>query len=198
MRFTSGFGQTTALLLAGDPDAALALAQRLTDFAQRRQPCRAIGEVLTADVLIATGETQKAVPLLREAAVALAPTGYSWWPLASDAAGAGAGPARGDRRSGKSVGAAESRHGLKSMLFAPELALARAWTTAARRDGHGAVAAVRDAVKAAERGGQHAVALRAASTGCGWVTRAASRRCAGSRAPSTARLAGRPGRADTD
>jgi hypothetical protein len=47
------------------------------------------------------------------------------------------------------------------MLFAPELSLARAWTLAARRDEHGAVAAARDAARAAERGGQSAVALRA-------------------------------------
>jgi hypothetical protein len=32
---------------------------------------------------------------------------------------------------------------MKSMLFAPELALARAWTRSARRDDHGAIAAAR-------------------------------------------------------
>ena len=47
------------------------------------------------------------------------------------------------------------------MLFAPELALARAWTMSARRDTHGAVAAAREAARSAERGGQSAVALRA-------------------------------------
>ena len=47
------------------------------------------------------------------------------------------------------------------MLFAPELLLARAWTTAARRDPIGARSAARDAARAAERGGQSAVALRA-------------------------------------
>jgi hypothetical protein len=41
------------------------------------------------------------------------------------------------------------------------LALARAWTCASPRDGHGAIAAARDAARAAERGGQSAVALRA-------------------------------------
>jgi hypothetical protein len=56
---------------------------------------------------------------------------------------------------------AESRHGLKSMLFAPELSLARAWTAAARRDAPGAVDAARESARAAERGGQSAVALRA-------------------------------------
>ena len=62
---------------------------------------------------------------------------------------------------GRALARAEARHGLKSMLFAPELALARAWTNAARRDRHGAVAAAREAFRAAERGGQSAVALRA-------------------------------------
>jgi hypothetical protein len=62
---------------------------------------------------------------------------------------------------GRMLGRAESRHGLKSMLFAPELSLAKAWTAAARRDGPGAVHAARDAARAAERGGQSAVALRA-------------------------------------
>jgi hypothetical protein len=47
------------------------------------------------------------------------------------------------------------------MLFAPELALARAWTMSARRDEHAAIAAARDAARSAERGGQSAVALRA-------------------------------------
>ncbi len=56
LRFTSGFGQTTALLMAGELDRAQALAQQLTDFAQLQQPGRAIGEVLVADVLIARGE----------------------------------------------------------------------------------------------------------------------------------------------
>jgi hypothetical protein len=62
---------------------------------------------------------------------------------------------------GKILSRAASRHGLKSMLFAPELALAQAWTLSARRDEHGAVSAARDAAKAAERGGQWAIALRA-------------------------------------
>jgi hypothetical protein len=62
---------------------------------------------------------------------------------------------------GRVLARAESRHGLKSMLFAPELSLARAWTMSARRDPHGAVAAAREAARAAERGGQSAVAVRA-------------------------------------
>ncbi len=163
LRFTSGFGQTTALLLSGEPDRALALAQQLTDFAQRRQPGRAIGEVLLADVLIARGEPQRAVALLRGAAGTLAPTGYSWGPLAWMLLARALGELGETVEASKALSRAESRHGLKSMLFAPELAMARAWTTAARHDSHGAVAAVRDAVKAAERGEQHAVALRAAA-----------------------------------
>lgn len=62
---------------------------------------------------------------------------------------------------GRTLARAEARHGLKSMLFAPELSLARAWTCASRRDGHGAINAAREAARAAERGGQSAVALRA-------------------------------------
>ncbi|MCG7596994.1 AAA family ATPase [Mycobacterium sp. PSTR-4-N] len=163
LRFTSGFGQTTALLMAREPERALALARRLTDFAQRRQPGRAIGEVLVADVLIATGETAQAVALLRQSAATLAPTGYSWGPLAWMLLAQALGRLGDTVEAGKALSRAESRHGLKSMLFAPELALARAWTMSARRDTHGAVAAARDAVKAAERGGQKAVALRAAA-----------------------------------
>jgi hypothetical protein len=161
LRFTSGFGQTTALVMAGELDRAQALGQQLTDFAQMQQPGRAIGEVLVADVLIAKGELESAVSLLREAASALAPTGYSWGPLAWMLLAQALGQLGETVEAGKVLSRAESRHGLKSMLFAPELALARAWTLSARRDEHGAVAAARDAAKAAERGGQTAIALRA-------------------------------------
>ncbi len=161
LRFTSGFGQTTTLLMAGELDRAQALGQQLTDFAQMQQPGRAIGEVLVADVLIAKGELEAAVSLLRGAASALAPTGYSWGPLAWMLLAQALGQLGETVEAGKILSRAESRHGLKSMLFAPELALARAWTMSARGDEHGAVAAARDAAKAAERGGQSAVALRA-------------------------------------
>jgi hypothetical protein len=161
LRFTSGFGQTTALLMAGELDRAQALGQQLTDFAQLQQPGRAIGEVLVADVMIAKGELEATVSLLRGAAAALAPTGYSWGPLAWMLLAQALGQLGETAEAGKTLSRAESRHGLKSMLFAPELALARAWTMWARRDEHGAVAAARDAAKAAERGGQAAIALRA-------------------------------------
>lgn len=161
LRFTSGYGQTTAYLMAGDLDRAHELARRLTEFAESQQPGRAIGEVLIADVLITRGELDAAVELLRDAAAALAPTGYSWGPLAWMLLSQALGQQGETVEAGKALGRAESRHGLKSMLFAPELALARAWTTAARRDGHGAVAGAREAARSAERGGQLAVALRA-------------------------------------
>ena len=161
LRFTSGFGQTTAFLMAGELDRAQALAQQLTDFAQLQQPGRAIGEVLVADVLIARGELEAAAKLLRGAAAALAPTGYSWGPLAWMLLAQALGQQGATVEAGKALSRAESRHGLKSMLFAPELALARAWTCSARRDQHGAVTAAREAVRTAERGGQSAVAIRA-------------------------------------
>jgi hypothetical protein len=161
LRFTSGFGQTTALVMAGELDAAQALGQQLTDFAQLQQPGRAIGEVLVADVLIAKGELESAVALLRDAAAALAPTGYSWGPLAWMLLARALGQMGETAEAGRVLTRAESRHGLKSMLFAPELSLARAWTMSARHDPHGAVAAAREAARAAERGGQSAVALRA-------------------------------------
>lgn len=161
LRFTSGYGQTTARVLAGELDDAQALAQRLLDYTQSQQPGRAIGEVLVADVLIARGELDEAVTLLRDAAAALAPTGYSWGPLAWMLLAQALGQLGETADAGRTLAKAEARHGLKSMLFAPELALARAWTCASRRDGHGAIDAAREAARAAERGGQSAVALRA-------------------------------------
>lgn len=161
LRFTSGFGQTTSRLLRGSLDEAEALARQLTDFAQLLQPGRAIGEVLLADVLIVRGQLDEAVALLRRATATLAPTGYSWGPLAWMLLAQALGQRGMPVEAGKALSRAESRHGLKSMLFAPELALARAWTCFARKDPVTAVAGAREAAKAAERGGQSAVALRA-------------------------------------
>ena len=162
LRFTSGFGQTTALLMAGELDRAQALGQQLTDFAQLQQPGRAIGEVLVADVLIARGDLESAVSLLRGAAAALAPTGYSWGPLAWMLLAQALGQLGETAEAGKILSRAESRHGLKSMLFAPELAVGarvddvRRGATSTGRSRRRATRA-----KAAERGGQSAVALRA-------------------------------------
>lgn len=161
LRFTSGFGQTTALLMTGQLSRAHELARRITDFTQLLQPGRAVGEVLMADVLLVRGQGDEAISLLRRATSALAPTGYSWGPLAWMLLAQALGQRGMPVEAGKALSRAESRHGLKSMLFAPELALARAWTCSARKDSVGAVASAREAAKAAERGGQSAAMLRA-------------------------------------
>lgn len=161
LRFTSGFGQTTALLMSGELDRAEALATKLLDATKPPQPGHAIGQLLVADVLIARGRPAESVELLDDAATALAPTGYSWGPLAWMLLAQALGQLGQISDAGRILAKAESRHGLKSMLFAPELSLAQAWTAAARHDGPGAIGAARDAARAAERGGQSAVALRA-------------------------------------
>jgi energy-coupling factor transporter ATP-binding protein EcfA2 len=161
LRFTIGLGQTTALLMTGEPVRARELAQQFTDFAELRQPGRAIGEVLLAHVLIADGEFAQAAALLGPAAATLERTGYSWGPLSLTLL-ATAQAQQGDiAATAKALSRAESRHGTKSALFGPELGVARAWRLASMRDPHGAVAAARDAARMAERGGQSAVALRA-------------------------------------
>ena len=111
--------------------------------------------------MIARGDAAAAVEILEPAAATLAPTGYSWGPLAWMSLAHGLGQLGRIADAGRMLAKAESRHGLKSMLFAPELSLARAWTAAARRDGPAAVNAARESARAAERGGQSAVALRA-------------------------------------
>jgi hypothetical protein len=158
LRFTSAFGQTTALALDGELDRAEALARGLV---APTQPSRAIAQLLVADVLLLRGAVDDAVPLLQESAGALSVTGYSWGPLAWMLLAQALGRQGLAVDAAKALSRAESRHGLKSMLFAPELALARAWTCAARRDPVGAVAAAREAARAAARGGQSAMALRA-------------------------------------
>ena len=115
-----------------------------------------------ADVLIARGELDAAVALLRGAAAALAPTGYSWGPLAwmllAQALGQqGVDRWRRERRCpARNPGTGSSR-----------CCSRRSWRWRgrgrwhARRDEHGAIAAAREAARTAERGGQSAVALRA-------------------------------------
>jgi hypothetical protein len=158
LRFTSAFGQITVLSLAGELDRAEALAR---DLVSPSQPSQAIGQLLVAHVLLMRGAWDDAVPLLSEAAGVLAVTGYSWGPLAWMLLAQALGRQGLAVDAAKALTRAESRHGLKSMLFAPELALARAWTCAARRDPVGALGAAREAARAASRGGQAAVALRA-------------------------------------
>lgn len=161
LRFTSAFGQTTALVMSGELDRAQDLAQELVDASPPAHPSHAIGGLLVADVLIARGDPADAVPTLEAAATTLAPTGYSWGPLAWMLLAQALGQLGRTADAGRILAKAEARHGLKSMLFAPELSLARAWTAAARRDSPGAVDAAREAARAAERGGQSAIALRA-------------------------------------
>lgn len=161
LRFTVGLGQVTSLLMAGEVDQAQTLAQQFTDFAELQQPGRAIGEVLLAYVLLTKGEYDTAATVLEPAAAALERTGYSWGPLSLmllTTAIARQGDIPG---SAKALRRAESRHGTKSALFAPELGMARAWTRATARDQTGAVTAAREAARAAERAGQSAVALLA-------------------------------------
>ena len=161
LRFTSGFGRITALVMAGRLTEARALAQRYTDFAELQQPGRAIGETLVGYVAIAQGDFHDAVTLLSRAADPLARTGYSWGPLSLMLLAQALGQQGDQLEAAKALSRAESRHGLKSSLFAPELALAKAWSKAARGDTMGAIEAAREAVQTAERGGQSAIALRA-------------------------------------
>jgi hypothetical protein len=161
LRFTSGFGRITALVMAGRLTDARALAQRYTDFAELQQPGRAIGETLVGYVAIAQGDFDAAVTLLGRAADPLARTGYSWGPLSLILLAQALGQQGDQLGAAKVLSRAESRHGLKSTLFAPELALAKAWSKAARGDTTGAIEAAREAVQTAERGGQSAIALRA-------------------------------------
>lgn len=161
LRFTSGFARVTALVMAGRLAAARSVAQHYTDFAELQQPGRAIGEVLVAYAAIAQGDFDAAVALLGPASDTLARTGYSWGPLALSLLAQALGQQGETLQATKVFSRAESRHGLKSAMFAPELALARAWSRPARGDPADAIGAAREAVQAAERGGQSAIALRA-------------------------------------
>ena len=122
LRFTSGFGQTTALLMAGELDRAQELAQQLTDFAQMQQPGRAIGEILVADVLIARGEFGRRGEAVARGGRSAGADRVFLGTAGVDAAGPGARSAQDETaEASKILSRADSRHGLKSMLFAPEL-----------------------------------------------------------------------------
>jgi hypothetical protein len=159
LRFTIGLGQTTTLLMAGRATGAEELAREFIDYAELRQPGRAIGEVLLAQVLISRGEFTAAAALLGPASAALERTGYSWGPLSLTYLATALAQQGDIAAAAKALGRAESRHGTKSALFAPELGVARAWRLTTVRDAHGAIKAARDAAQMAERGGQLAVAL---------------------------------------
>jgi hypothetical protein len=125
-----------------------------------QQPGRAIGEVLLAHVLLSTGDLAYAAELLGPASATLERSGYSWGPLSLTLLATALAQLGDLAESAKVLSRAESRHGTKSALFAPELGLARAWRLNAGRDGHGAVTAARQAAGMAERSGQFAVAVR--------------------------------------
>ncbi len=161
LRFTIGLAETSTLLMQGQVDAAQDAARRFTDFAELAQPGRAIGEVLLAQVLLARGDAAAAADLLRPAADTLARTGYSWGPLALMYLTTALGYQGEIAESGKALARAQSRHGTKSAMFAPELGIARAWRLATIGDRHAAITAARDAARTAKRSGQLAVAVRA-------------------------------------
>jgi tetratricopeptide (TPR) repeat protein len=161
LRFTVGLAETSTLLMQGDVGAAEEAARRFTDFAELAQPGRAIGEVLLAQVLLARGEAAAAADLLRPAADVLARTGYSWGPLALMYLTTALAYQGQIAESAKALARAQSRHGTKSAMFAPELGIARAWRLATIGDRPAAITAARDAARTAKRGGQFAVAVRA-------------------------------------
>ena len=94
LRFTSGFGRITALLMAGRLDEARALAQRYTDFAELQQPGRAIGETLVGYVAIAQGDFDAAVTLLSRGRRSVGADRLFMGSAVVDAACSGACPAR--------------------------------------------------------------------------------------------------------
>jgi hypothetical protein len=161
LRFTIGLAETSTLLMEGKLDAAHEAARQFTDFAELAQPGRAIGEVLLAQVLLARGEAAAAADLLRPAADILARTGYSWGPLALMYLTTALGYLGEIAESAKALARAQSRHGTKSAMFAPELGIARAWRLATIGDRPAAITAARDAARTAKRSGQFAVAVRA-------------------------------------
>jgi len=161
LRFTVGLAETTSLVMAGRTDAALETARAFTDFAESAQPGRAIGDVLLARVLLARGDAGAAAALLAPAAATLDRTGYSWGPLALMLLTTALAHQGEIAESAKALARAQSRHGTKSAIFAPELGIARAWRLATIGDRPAAITAARDAARMAERAGQYAVAVQA-------------------------------------
>jgi hypothetical protein len=161
LRFTIGLAETTTQLMSGHTQVAYDTALGFTDFAELAQPGRSIGEVLLAEVLIARGEPAAAAALLTPAAATLDRTGYSWGPLSLTYLATALAQQGEIAESAKALSRAESRHGTKSALFAPELAVARAWRLTTIGDQHGAIDAARDGARMAERTGQFAIAVRA-------------------------------------
>lgn len=161
LRFTVGLAETTTALMNADTDGAYQIARKFTDFAELAQPGRAIGEVLLAEVLLARGEAAAAADLLGPAAATLDRTGYSWGSLALMYLTTALAHQGEIAESAMALSRAQSRHGTKSALFAPELGIARAWRLATIGDRPAAITAARGAARMAQRGGQFAVAVRA-------------------------------------
>ena len=161
LRFTVGLAETTTLLMEGDVEAADEVARQFTDFAELAQPGRAIGDVLLAQVMLARGDATAAVELLRPSSVTLERTGYSWGPLALSYLATALAYQGKVAASAIALARAQSRHGTKSAIFAPELGIARAWRLATIGDRPSAITAARDAARTAQRSGQLAVAVRA-------------------------------------
>ena len=151
LRFTIGLGQTLRSIMAGDVAAAGELARHYLTFSEFQQPGRAIAEVLLGHTLLAAGAFDEAATVFFSAAAALTSTGYSWGPLAL----IGLAQTLGQQgRAAEATGALEravAAHGLSSQMYAPDLAIARAWTLAAARDLPGAIAAAREALREAEQ-----------------------------------------------
>ena len=161
LRFTVGLAETTTLLMQARTEAAHEVARQFTDFAEVAQPGRAIGEVLLAQVLLARGDATAAAELLRPAAATLERTGYSWGPLALSYLATALAYQGRVAASAIALARAQSRHGTKSAMFAPELGIARAWRLATIGDRPSAITAARDAARTAQRSGQLAIAVRA-------------------------------------
>ncbi|MGB6108177.1 MAG: AAA family ATPase [Mycobacterium sp.] len=160
LRFTVGLAETTTYMMAGQSQSAYDTAAGFTDLAELAQPGRSVGELLLAEVLIAQGDPGAAASLLEPASAILERTGYSWGPLSLTYLATALAQQGEIADSAKALSRAESRHGTKSALFAPELAVARAWRLATVGDRHGAIAAARRGARMAERTGQHAIAVR--------------------------------------
>ena len=77
LRFTIGLGEITTLLMTKNVLHAQRLARHFMEFSALQQPGRAIGEILLARTLMATGEFDLATSLLRQSAATLSETGYS-------------------------------------------------------------------------------------------------------------------------
>ncbi|GAA1695269.1 hypothetical protein MMUR_19590 [Mycolicibacterium murale] len=156
LRYTIGLARITTATMTGDLDRAEAVARDLTSDVP---PGAAIGSVLLAWVLMRRGEDRAAADLLSPAAPILERTGYSWGPLSLTLLATALARSGERTEAAKALSRAESRHGTKAALFAPELGLARAWRLAAADDPHGAIPAARQAAQTAERSGQLAVAI---------------------------------------